>query len=346
MATPAKKAPAKKAPAKSQANTTTKDQETPTPPATFEGALMDRAVAELTPFEKKLEVYRKGFGSTVYDLDDEKQLKQCKSDRLTLAKAITALDATHAELKGPLKVLSDKLDAKRKSIKDPLDEMRKSRLNLVTEHENKAKAVEAEQESRLSRIRDLIIFHGVPTSTDIKAKQDLMEAMLQNLDEAHYGNHLDSAKLGIHTARAQLDTMLVSALASEEAAEENARLRKELEDAKEATRKRDLEDAKNGTLNDGFGGPSNDRGFAGTETGETVVHFDESNPPPEEGLQQHEFYPAPSTSEDDAVERRREINKTAVNDVMLATGITNGQAMEVVKAIVQGMITNVSITYD
>jgi len=97
--------------------------------------IKETAITEFSEFESKLQTFKSKYMDVVYDLSDEEQGKQARSDRLTIGKVIASLDRAHKDLKAPLKEKVDLIDGERKRIKDELLEVQGSIKSQIETHE-------------------------------------------------------------------------------------------------------------------------------------------------------------------------------------------------------------------
>jgi len=106
---------------------------------------------ELKPFRDQLAEFHDRFDGLVYDLDDPKKRKQAGSDRMSVAKVVTALDARHKEIKAPLAEAVRLVDGGRKEIKDDLLGIRDGIADQIKAHDQKE---EDRKNSILARVNE------------------------------------------------------------------------------------------------------------------------------------------------------------------------------------------------
>jgi colicin import membrane protein len=96
---------------------------------------MTKEIKQFSPFEKELAEFKGKYIGVVYDFSVKKNEKQARSDRHTIGKTISALDAIHKDLKAPMLEKTKQLDSRRKEIKDGLLEVQEDIKAQIRKHE-------------------------------------------------------------------------------------------------------------------------------------------------------------------------------------------------------------------
>lgn len=184
-------------------------------------------------YQASLVEYKKRY-NVVYDMADPKQEKMARSDRLSIAKVITALDARHKELKAPLKAQVDLIDAARRRIRDDLEEVKGKLVTQIKDHEGKIAAHEAELQAKVDFLKAETFFDCTdqPSSDDIQDQYDEIDNIVVMTTELK-SRAEEATEIQITTLE-RLRTMHVDALKREAESVELARLRQEQEEREAA----------------------------------------------------------------------------------------------------------------
>ena len=142
------------------------------------------AVAEFSKFETDLMEFKERYDDVVYDLTDEDQEKQARSDRLTIGKVISSLDTKHKELKAPLKVKTDLIDGERKRIKDGLQGVQDKIKSQIKAHEQQIADHAEILHNKVEDIRALAVFEGIVRQTADQIAERLEQVKAINVDES------------------------------------------------------------------------------------------------------------------------------------------------------------------
>ncbi len=198
-------------------------------------------VAEFNEFESKLAEYRARYEGVVYDLSVPEQERQAKSDKLSIGKVISSLDARHRDIKAPLKARVDLLDGERKRIKDQLLGLQDQIKEQIAEYEAKIQAEKDALLRRASVFRDLREFEFKPTAEQVEERINRINSM--EIDDS-YGEMKAFAALNKVESLQILEPLLAGLNAQAEAerkaelerveAEAKARQEREERIAKEA----------------------------------------------------------------------------------------------------------------
>jgi len=180
-------------------------------------------IVEFNEFESKLAEYKDRYEGVIYDMAVPEQGKQAKSDRLAIGKVISKLDATHKQVKAPLKARVDLLDGERKRIKDQLLEIQDSIKSQISEHEAKIQAEKDELIRRAGALRALREFEFPPTIEQVEDRIATINAT--EIDDS-YGEMKAYAALNKMESLQILEPMLagLKAKAEQEAEAERARI--------------------------------------------------------------------------------------------------------------------------
>lgn len=207
---------------------------------------------ELKPFRDKLAEFKSQFDNVVYDLNDETQNKQARSDRLTVGKVISALDAKHKEVKAPLQVAVKLVDGERKEIKDDLLEVQGKIKRQIDTHEAAIKQRSDAILERINELRELVEFYESRSSEEIAER--LAEAESFVLDD-DLGDHKGWAaisktetiealkKLHIERVKHETEQAELTRLREEQIARERAEREEQIRQDAEAKAKREAQKA-------------------------------------------------------------------------------------------------------
>ncbi len=137
------------------------------------------AIAEFDPFEAELAEFRERYDGVVYDLDDEAQNKQARSDRHAIGKVISKLDSQHKAIKGPLLDVTRELDGVRKVLKDGFLEVQGRIKSQIEAHEAKEQARINDIAQRIEDIRMQLAFDAMrpPTAAELSSVIEAVQAI-------------------------------------------------------------------------------------------------------------------------------------------------------------------------
>ena len=199
---------------------------------------MSNAIVEFNEFEAKITEFRNRYDGVVYDLTIPEQEKKARSDRFSIGKIISALDARHKEIKAPLKEKVDLIDGERKRIKDELLEVQDKIKSQIEAHEAKIAAHKAELQARVDAIRANSIFDGIIASSgEISKRITALETV--SVDDSFEGKKADAA-LALMETRKFLNELLVQQNKFESEQAELKRLREESEARVRAEREENI----------------------------------------------------------------------------------------------------------
>lgn len=186
----------------------------------------DQVLAQFREFEERLAAADNMRGR-VYDLDNPRENKAARSDRLALGKTIAELDRRHTAIKAPLLDATRMVDGERKRIKDALLEVQEGIKAQLDAHEQRERdRVEAIQ-VRIAEIRSLNDFGGFqPAATVVAERMESARAIV--LDDSWQEFKADAALAKTETAEA-LDRLYAERAKAEAEEAELDRLRHEKE---------------------------------------------------------------------------------------------------------------------
>ena len=200
-----------------------------------EGVLVEavkQAIATLDPYEGELAELEERVGTIVYDLTDEAQHKQARSDKHQVGKTISRLDTAHATVKAPLLDATRRLDGRRKDIKDRLLAVQGNPKSQLEAHEAKEKARIDEHFERIQGIRGWALETEAATAS---ALQDYLDGVTDESLEGFEEFKADAALAKTETIEA-LEKLLAERQKHEAEQAELARLREEKEARERADR--------------------------------------------------------------------------------------------------------------
>jgi len=199
-----------------------------------EVAEISTQIVEFQEFEKNLAEYRERYEGVVYDLTEVSQEKRARSDRLSIGKVISKLDAAHKAVKAPLKEKVDLLDGERKRIKDQLLGVQGGIKSQIDDHEAKIKAREDALLARVEAIKAFAVFDE-PMTLELVSQR--LESVKATVVDDTFENF--EAEAGFSKLKA-LETLepLLAGIQAQEAARIEAE-RKHAEDEAEARRVRE-----------------------------------------------------------------------------------------------------------
>jgi len=188
-----------------------------------------KGIEAFRQFETNLAEFKARYDGKTYDLDDYKQNKTAKSDRLAIGKVISKLDQKHREIKAPLKEQVDLIDATRKKIKDELLDVQDGIKSQLAEHDAKIAAEAAAIEAAVEFLRLPEFFADLTYQTPsiaIKTEIDLLHTAEIN---ARFGERVTEAEgVRVETLR-RLETAYVAAKTREKEAAELEEAREKIE---------------------------------------------------------------------------------------------------------------------
>jgi colicin import membrane protein len=196
------------------------------------------SIVEFRPFEAQLEEFVERYEGVVYDLEDPRQDKQARSDRLAIGKVVSRLDAAHRTLKAPLKERVDLIDGERKRIKDRLLEVQDGIKRQIKAREDAIRAHEEALQARVDDIADLAEFDPLappPSSEQVAERLEAARA-IDPTDESVYETRTADAALEHRRVTNQLEKLLVERTQYEEDQAELARLKAEREEREQQER--------------------------------------------------------------------------------------------------------------
>lgn len=122
-------------------------------------------IVEYNEFESKLKEFEARYIDVVYDMEDDEQIKQAKSDGREIGKFVRKLDKKHDIIKAPHKAFTDLIDSERKRIKDSLELVKKRIVDQVKAHEKKIQDHEEMLQNKVDCFEILKEFiHAYPDS--------------------------------------------------------------------------------------------------------------------------------------------------------------------------------------
>ena len=195
---------------------------------------IENPIAEFKIYDEQLNKFLEQYKGVVYDLTDPTQEKIAKSDRLSLGKAISALDSKHKELKAPLKERTDLIDGERKRIKDGLLDVQGMIKSQIEAHEQVIQDKVEKLQSMVEDIRELAVFvydetdsTFIPTARDVEQRLVVLHDI--NVDESYEDRQADATFAQVQTVK-ELESMLAERQKHESEQAELEQLRKEAED--------------------------------------------------------------------------------------------------------------------
>jgi len=191
------------------------------------------AVAEFSEFDAKLQEFKGRYDGVVYNLEDEDQEKQARSDRLTIGKVVSSLDIKHKELKAPLKAQTDLIDEERKRIKDDLLGVQDKIKSQIKAHEQE---IADHAEMLHNKVEDLQLpadYDAMSLLSVIQIQEKLEDIRAVDVDDSYEHRKADATLAQIETIKA-LELRLVARVKYENEQAELDKLRKEAA-AKEQT---------------------------------------------------------------------------------------------------------------
>ncbi|MES0444919.1 MAG: hypothetical protein ABUJ92_00100 [Desulfobacterales bacterium] len=188
------------------------------------------SIAEFSEFDIKLQGFKEKYIDVVYDLEDEDQEKQARSDRLTIGKVVSSLDSKHKELKAPLKAKTDLIDGERKRIKDDLLGVQDKIKSQLKAHEQKIVDHAEMLQDKVEAIRDHSVFgenHASTTQmTASELEVHLAEIKSHDVDDSYEHRKADATLARVDTIKV-LEGLLVKRTKYEAEQAELERLRAE-----------------------------------------------------------------------------------------------------------------------
>ena len=201
----------------------------------------DFQIIEFNEFESKLADFKAKYDGIVYDLTDDAQEKQARSDRLSIGKVVSKLDSTHKDLKAPLKAKTDLIDAERKRIKDDLLAVQDKIKGQIAEHERKIQEHAEMLQGKVDEIENLGVFDELfkYSSTDIKLRFNIADGI--DVDDSYEHRKADATLAKIDVIK-KLESLFAAAQESEAEQAELDRLRKEAAAREQADREQKIAD--------------------------------------------------------------------------------------------------------
>jgi len=204
-------------------------------------------LVEFDPFRAKLAEYHKRYDNVVYDMDNEDQNKQARSDRLAIGKEIAALDRKHAEIKAPLLERTRILDGARKDIKDDLLDIQSKIKSQIEAHEAKIAEHQAMLQAKVDYFENHLAFltsMGQPTAAVMRGL--LIEIKAIDVDDSYEHRKADATLAQIDAIK-KLEAMIGEAEKREAEQAELEALRKA--EAERAQKEREAQIAKEAAEN-------------------------------------------------------------------------------------------------
>ena len=193
----------------------------------------NQAIAEFDPFKAKLDEFHHRYDDLAYDLDDEEQEKQARSDKHAVGKVIAALDRQHKSVKEPLLEATRKLDGARKELKDGfLDVQGKIKKQLDDREEQEKARIDGHFE-RIQWIRSALELDPNTSVTTLRSALETVGAVVVDAAWEEFKAEALLAKTETITA---LEKLLVETEKKEAEAAELERLRAESEARERADR--------------------------------------------------------------------------------------------------------------
>jgi len=305
-------------------------------------------IAEFNEFESKLTAFTDEYAGIVYNMDEAVEMKAAKSDRLSIGKVISNLDAAHKTVKADVLEKSRLIDGERKRIKDGLRLLQDDIKGQLEAHEQKAFKHAAMLHAKVEHINSFGMIEDVPVKL-----ADAVELYRANLlavsdiviDESYEEREADAALAKLRTVEI-LEGKITIATAeikrvADEAKELEAKAKKDREDRDEAVRI-EAEERANIAAAEARGKAEKDK----------VAAIAQAKKEAEDKAQkERDRIEAERKSLEDA-EKAREADKThraKVNntamDALVKAGVPKSHAKTAVTAIAKGEVPAVKISY-
>ena len=182
-------------------------------------------IVEFNEFEAQLVVLEKDYGTRVYDLTDPLQDKAARSDRMKVAKTITALETARKSLKSEAQERVKLVDGEGKKIRDRLETVKTSIKDQIDKHELAIQAHAEMLQSRVELIRSLGEVDDVDITSD-SYKARLEECKGINVDDSFEDRKADATLAQVETVK-KLEGLLEARLKYEAEQAELEKLRQE-----------------------------------------------------------------------------------------------------------------------
>lgn len=166
---------------------------------------MTTEIAEFKPFESQMAEFKKKYDGVVYDLDDEKQEKQARSDRYAIGKVVSKLDDAHKKIKEPLKIQVDLIDGERKRIKDELLDIQNKIKDQIKAHEDAIREHAEMLQGKVDAITVLGEFGEFETPTS-----DQLLGRIERLDEVEVDDSYEIRKADATLAQVETKKKLTA----------------------------------------------------------------------------------------------------------------------------------------
>ena len=190
-------------------------------------------IIEFNEFEAKMQEFKRQYDGVVYDLTVPEQDKKARSDRYTIGKVISALDERHKEIKAPLKEKVDLIDGERKRIKDELLDVQGKIKSQIDAHEAK---IQAHQETLSAKVEALRLNMDNLTSISANGLATLRDNLINTVIDETYEDHKDEAESVRTESVGKLEGMIAARVKYEADQAELEKLRKESEARAQAER--------------------------------------------------------------------------------------------------------------
>lgn len=253
-----------------------------------------------------------------FNIDNENDRDRIRSMAFEIAKTKTGLDRMGKEFIANQKKYLNSIDQKRASLWDQLEELQHEIRKPLTDFEDREKARIKDHQDSMESIRQLLYFPNEPSVDEIESRIKFCHE-LEKRDFQEYNEQMRSIATG---AQERLSEKLAQVIKAEEDAAELERLRAEKAQRDEQKRINDLATEKAKEMVSG--GPI-------TPTMSKMI-----------SVMDIESMPAATTSTE---EHRRAANNDAVDALMIHGMITQEEGKNIVKAIINGLIPRVKITY-
>lgn len=323
---------------------------------------MSQQVALFEEFETNLAAYKDRYDGVIYDLADEDENKQARSDKLAIGKVIARLDTAHKEAKAPLKEKVDLIDGERKRIKDGLLLVQDGIKSQLVEHEAKIEAHESALLARVEAIKALQVF-DIPMTVDLVTER-LEQACALVIDDSfqHYEKEAVFARVKVIE---YLSPVLVGLVETKKAAEEEERQREEQAAAQQKLREEQIardaasaaeqkaKEAQEREAQAAIQAKENAKAAAKKAEQDKAHAVRAAEDKAQREAKIKELQESERIKAEQAVQARRDgdiahcgkINREAAAQLCAIAGTSEETARAVITAIAKGVIPAVSITY-
>lgn len=317
----------------------------------------ENQIIEFDEFETKLQEFKNQYDDVVYDLTVPEQEKKARSDKYTIGKIVSALDSKHKELKAPLKARTDLIDGRRKEIKDKLLEVQGKIKSQINAHE---KVIE-EHAEKLQSMVDAILAHVDLDSTGSGIIKDRLESINHIvIDDTYEDRKADATLAQVETIK-ELETMLSDRIKYEKEQAELENLRKEKEERERAEREEQIrKDAEEKAKHDAEA-KIEEANRQKEKAEQAVIRAEEEKElaieqAAKEERERIEHEQKLKDEQEEAERKKIETNKAktahrkkvqnqSIDSICLYLNIDKQDALDLVKAIDEGIIQNITINY-